>query len=109
MVGVEFDGDKCKSPLECRRCLEVCGHGVLLTYPRANRNHSREAKDWVIQPTLISRCVGCFCCQEVCPLNAIKITPGMRVEELPPPTRGFWKRLQEFWRQLRVTVRTFLQ
>ncbi len=74
MVQIEVDKNKCPSPRDCRRCLEICPESVFMTYPRVHRMPGRKARDWVIVPALSSQCTGCMICVEACPHNAITVT-----------------------------------
>ena len=74
MVQIEVDQEKCKSPRECRKCLEACPEGVLVSYPRVARVPGKRTEDWAIIPLLVSLCTGCMVCEEVCPQEAIAVS-----------------------------------
>jgi NAD-dependent dihydropyrimidine dehydrogenase PreA subunit len=74
MIKVEINEQKCKSPRECHKCLEVCPEGVLMNYPRDRRAPGKRAGDWVIVPVLLSFCTGCRFCEEACPEEAITVS-----------------------------------
>lgn len=74
MVQIEINQDKCKSPRECRKCLEACAEGVLIGYPRVARVPGKRTEDWAIMPLLVSLCSGCKVCEKVCPFGAIAVS-----------------------------------
>ena len=74
MVRVEVTGERCRSPRECRRCLEMCPEFVFMTHPRKCRLPGRRAKDWVVVPVHLTLCTRCMVCVEACPQNAITVT-----------------------------------
>jgi len=74
VVQIEINQQNCKSPRECRKCLEVCPEGVLMTSPRVARAPGKKAEDWAIAAVLLTLCTGCKVCEEICPQNAIKVS-----------------------------------
>lgn len=74
MVQIEIDQEKCKSSRECRKCLEACSEGVLMSYPRVARVPGKRTEDWGIRPLFLSLCTGCKVCEEVCPQKAIAVS-----------------------------------
>lgn len=74
MVQIEINEEKCKSPRECRKCLEVCTEGVFMTSPRVGRAPSKKAEDWVITAVFLTLCTGCKVCEEICPQDAITVS-----------------------------------
>lgn len=74
MVQIDILQEKCKSPRECRKCLETCPEGVFMNYPRVGREPGKKAEDWAIVPALMSLCTGCKVCEEVCPQEAITVS-----------------------------------
>lgn len=74
MVQIEIDREKCKSPRQCRKCLESCPEGLLMNYPRVARAPGKRAEDWAIVPLLLSLCTACKLCEQVCPEGAIRVS-----------------------------------
>ncbi|TET39035.1 MAG: 4Fe-4S dicluster domain-containing protein [Dehalococcoidia bacterium] len=74
MVRIEINEQKCKSPRECRKCLESCPESVMMTYPRVAREPGKKAEDWAIAPVLMTLCTGCKVCEEICPQKAITVS-----------------------------------
>ena len=74
MMQIEINEQKCKSPRECRKCLQACPEGVLMNYPKDERAPGKKAGDWVVVPVLMSLCTGCKVCEEVCPENAVMVS-----------------------------------
>ena len=77
MIKIELDPAKCSSPLDCRRCLEVCPQRLFRTYPKVVRKPGKPAEDWTIAVVLPILCTGCMKCEQVCSQEAIKVTTGM--------------------------------
>ena len=74
MVEIEVNQEKCKSPRECRKCLEVCTEGVFMNHPRVGRKPGKKTEDWAIRPLFLSLCTACKICEEVCPKSAIRVS-----------------------------------
>jgi len=74
MMQIEIDEQKCKSPRECLKCLEVCSEGVFMNYPRQGRAPGKRAGDWTMVPALVSLCTGCKICEDVCPEKAVTVS-----------------------------------
>ena len=73
MMQIEINEKKCKSPRECRKCMDACSEGVFMNYPRDGRAPGKRAGDWVMVPVMMSLCTGCKLCEDVCPEKAVKI------------------------------------
>lgn len=95
MVIIDFDESKCKSPRECNKCLQVCPVGVFMTYPMTARKPGNKAGGWVIKPIFARLCTGCMVCEQVCPMDAIKVTIGQETAAtVATAGRGMAKTIQ---------------
>ena len=64
-------------PRECRKCLNVCDPAVFLMHPTLREHEDPyNPEEWIITAVWPSMCTGCNRCVEVCPINAISLTPG---------------------------------
>jgi len=62
VVTLEFDAEKC---IGCRKCEEVCPHGVFVV--SAGKAHMTDRDD----------CMECGACQNNCPTGAIAVETGV--------------------------------
>ena len=62
VVTLQFDAEKCKG---CRRCTEVCPHGV---FRMMNEKAVLVDRDW---------CMECGACEKNCPFGAISVSAGV--------------------------------
>ena len=74
MIQIEVNQEKCRSPRECRKCLESCPEGVFMNYPRLGREPGKRAEDWAIVPVLTIFCTERKVCEQVCPPRAITVS-----------------------------------
>mgnify|MGYP000406749066 CR=1 FL=1 len=76
---IKIAKDKCKTPAECGKCLEICPTGVFFLRPRGKFNWKPEFQQTIktisyeLEPRFKELCNLCMECVEVCPLNAIII------------------------------------
>lgn len=74
---IDIDLTKCVTPLDCRKCLEICGQAVFQVeaarFVRLKENDPKEPGTYVLKATFRYACTGCNECIEVCPQDAIKI------------------------------------
>lgn len=73
MIEIGWDNKKCKSPDECKECLDICPQGVFAMYAKGGRKPGALTKDWAIAPVWLSLCTGCEICEEICPQNALAV------------------------------------
>lgn len=73
MAAIRIDESRCRSPRECRKCLEVCPEGVFMTFPRRHRQPGIAANDWVIVAAHVTQCTCCSECVVSCPQQAISV------------------------------------
>ena len=78
---IDIDHEKCKTPRECRKCMEVCPEDVLWNKPTVPREPGKKADNYIIVPGLKVLCTGCKLCEEVCPQGAKKVTVNRRSYE----------------------------
>lgn len=72
---IVIDYKKCKNPLRCRRCLEVCPSVVLQVFPvKVAKFKETDPEDFRITPLYTPECTGCMECLRACPKNAISVS-----------------------------------
>jgi ferredoxin len=74
MIEIKCDDQKCLTPRDCRKCLDVCSQAVFGVYPRNGRKPGKATDSWAIAPLFVSQCTGCMICVEVCPEHAIAVS-----------------------------------
>jgi len=74
MMQVEINGQKCKVPRECLKCLQTCPEGVFANYPKERPAPGKKAVDWIMVPSMVSVGTGCKICEEVCPEKAVAVS-----------------------------------
>ena len=71
---IDWSSDKCTNPFECEKCLRVCPEAVFALYA-PDRQEGVAPDKYVIAPALQYFCTGCGACTDVCPKDAITLTP----------------------------------
>lgn len=75
--GIRIDYTKCKTPLDCKKCLSTCPELVYWVEPIAQRVRKlKEAtgEDYHVYPLYRDMCTSCMDCVKACPVGAITIT-----------------------------------
>lgn len=76
---IEISYEKCRYPFACKKCLAICPDMVLSV--RCEKEERLKEADpllpdvYKIRATRRDKCTLCNLCLEVCPANAITITP----------------------------------
>ncbi|MEW6274631.1 MAG: 4Fe-4S dicluster domain-containing protein [Bacillota bacterium] len=72
-----WDKEKCKTPFDCKRCLQICPQAVFSVRPvkqvKFKETDPKEPGSYFITPTYRDKCIICNRCIEVCPEKALKI------------------------------------
>lgn len=72
---IQIDYKKCKNPLKCRRCLQVCPSVVFQVFPiKVEKFKETGPEDFRVAPLYTPECTGCMECVQVCPKNAIAVS-----------------------------------
>ena len=68
--------DRCKIPLNCRVCLEVCPQCVFHLHPTGIKKFEEiPPENWHLRVSYSDLCAGCMECVKACPKNAIRVKP----------------------------------
>ena len=76
---IQWDGEKCLTPLICKICLEICPEEVLrlgfitIAVARGVEYSIDEPGRYTLEAEWIDRCIGCMKCVDACPENALDI------------------------------------
>lgn len=77
---ISIDHTKCTIPFDCKRCLQQCPQGVFWVIPvknvRFQETNAKEPGAWKLTVQYRAFCTACGKCVEVCPVDAIVITPN---------------------------------
>jgi NAD-dependent dihydropyrimidine dehydrogenase PreA subunit len=72
-----IDKEKCTTPFECKKCLQVCPQAVFAVGPtRVDRFKETESSDYEVQAVFRDKCIVCMDCVKICPNGAIRIKIG---------------------------------
>ena len=76
---IEIDHSKCTTPFDCKKCLLICPQGVFnvnaVKVEKFKETDKKEPGAFRLDAFLLDKCTLCNKCIEVCPVDAIKITP----------------------------------
>jgi NADH-quinone oxidoreductase subunit I len=76
---IEIDKNKCPTPYECKKCLQICPQAIFAVAPtKVERFKETAPEDYEVQAVFMDKCVLCMDCVKVCPTGAIKIKVGGR-------------------------------
>ena len=71
---IEIDKNKCPTPYECKKCLQICPQAVFAVAPtKVERFKETAPEDYEVQAVFKDKCVLCMDCVKLCPTGAIKI------------------------------------
>lgn len=77
-VQIEIDSRKCKTPMACKKCLEICPELVfqvmVIKEEKFKETDIKEPDAYTILPLNRWKCIQCNLCVDACPESAIKIT-----------------------------------
>jgi len=74
---VEIDPEKCTTPFDCKKCLEVCPTSVFMVFAvkveKGRETNPKEPGTYAMAAPMRDKCSVCNDCIEICPEDAIKI------------------------------------
>jgi NAD-dependent dihydropyrimidine dehydrogenase PreA subunit len=74
LMEIHIDHDKCKLPVNCRKCLQICPQCVFKLHPTHIRRFVEiPPEDWELHISFPDLCSGCMECVNICPERAIKV------------------------------------
>ncbi len=74
---IEIDRDRCQTPFECKKCLQICPHAVFAIAPtKVERFRETDPEDYEVQAVFRDKCVICMDCVRVCPAHALRVETG---------------------------------
>lgn len=77
MPTIEIDKNKCVTPFECKKCLQICPQAVLLvTATKVERFKETDPENYEVTALYRDKCVVCMDCVKVCPTGAIRVKAG---------------------------------
>lgn len=76
LMEIMINHEKCKVPISCRKCLQVCPQCVFKLHPTHIRRFEEiPLENWELHISFPDLCTGCMECAKVCPERAIKVRP----------------------------------
>ena len=76
---IEIDQTRCTVPLYCKLCLQACPQACFnvsnTRFERLKEANREQPGDYVLSANFRYNCTLCNVCIDVCPVNAITITP----------------------------------
>ncbi len=76
LMEITIDPEKCKIPISCRKCLQICPQCVFKLHPtHLKRFEEIPLEHWELHISFPDLCAGCMECVKVCPERAIKVKP----------------------------------
>lgn len=80
-VQIAINRDKCKIPMNCRKCVQVCPQCVYKVYlTRVDKGKVMPMDAWGLAMWFPDQCRGCLECVRVCPENALELVPPCEYE-----------------------------
>jgi NADH-quinone oxidoreductase subunit I len=77
MPQIKIDTEKCLTPFECKKCLQICPQAVLAVAPtKVELLKESDPMHYEIQAVFRDKCVVCMDCVNVCPTGAMKVKSG---------------------------------
>lgn len=77
---IEIDHNKCTVPVYCKLCLQACPQACFRVdntrFDRLKESNREEPGDYVLSAPFRYNCTLCNVCLDVCPVDAITITPA---------------------------------
>ena len=76
LMEIMINREKCKVPMSCRKCLQICPQCVFKLHP-TNITKFREIalENWELHLSFPDLCVGCMECVKICPKDALRVKP----------------------------------
>lgn len=72
---ISFDRDKCKTPIECRKCLIVCPTAALsLRVNTVEKFRETGPEGYGLYAKYRASCTGCMDCVKICPNAALSVS-----------------------------------
>ncbi|MFC1940158.1 ATP-binding protein [Chloroflexota bacterium] len=76
---IEIDHTKCTVPMYCKLCLQACPQACFKVdeaeFKRGVEQNREKPGEYVLRADFRYNCTMCNVCVDICPVNAITITP----------------------------------
>jgi len=73
-VQIAINYEKCHSPVECHKCIEICPQCVYKMHlPKIDKGKAMSTDAWELAMWFPGECVGCLECIRVCPEGALEL------------------------------------
>lgn len=87
-VKIKIVDNKCPTPFACKKCIDACPAGIFMVAANPMKTSGKfktidenRPGDYMLLAPMLSKCIGCNLCVEICPNGAIKV-------RIKPPTIG---------------------
>lgn len=72
---ITIDGEKCKAPLNCAICMQLCPQAVFKAKPaKVYKFRETPEEEYTLSAVYWTACTGCNECVKQCPAGAINIS-----------------------------------
>ena len=73
-IEITINHDKCKTPIKCRMCLQICPQCIFKLHPTNIKKFEEiPPEHWELHIAYPGLCAGCMECVKICPERAIRV------------------------------------
>jgi ferredoxin len=77
LMEILVNRDKCKVPMACKKCLQICPQCVFRLHPTHIKKFEEiPLEHWELKISFPDLCAGCMECVKVCPEQALRVKPA---------------------------------
>ena len=82
LMEILIDREKCKVPMNCRKCLQICPQCVFKFHATGIKKFEKiPLENWKLHVSFPDLCAGCMECVKICPEHALKVRPVKETEK----------------------------